>query len=101
MGEVSSAQQCGDFERIDLVVLGLAAVNRLHVEGVAEHELDAFASAKICEPVPGEYALGGDREIITVGLDGGEKTLWPALHILMEDDLAVPIENAEVHGLGV
>ena len=47
----AAAQQNGDFVRVDLVVLGFAAVNGLHVQGVTEHESDFFASTEIGEPV--------------------------------------------------
>ena len=59
----AAAQQHGDLVRVDLVVLGLAAVDGLHRERVAEHERDAFGGADVGEPVPGEHALGRDDQI--------------------------------------
>ena len=46
LGQHPAAQQHGDLERVDPVVLGLAAVDRLHVERVAEHEGDALAAQR-------------------------------------------------------
>ncbi len=46
-GERAAAEQGGDLHGIDLVVLGFAAVDGLHVEGVAEHEVDAFVAAYV------------------------------------------------------
>ncbi len=73
----------------------------LHVEGVAEDELDAFPAAQIGEPVPGEDALDGNDEVVAVGGDGFEERLGAAPEILLEQDLAFAVEEAQVHGLGV
>ncbi len=83
------------------VVLGFAAVDGLHVEGVSEDELDAFGAAEIGEPVPGEDALDGDDEILAEGFHGCEEGFRGAPHVLVEKDLSVAIEDAEIHGLGV
>ena len=37
-GQHTAAQQAGDLLGVKLVVLGLAAVDRLHIQGVTEHE---------------------------------------------------------------
>ena len=60
--EVPAAEEGGDLEGINLVVLGFASVDGLHVEGVTENELDALSPAEIGDPVPGEHALDGDDE---------------------------------------
>ena len=41
----AGAQEPRDLARVDFVVLGLAAVNRLHRERVAQDEGDAFGGA--------------------------------------------------------
>ncbi len=46
--------------QVDAIVLGFAAVDGFHVEGMAEHKVDALASAQIGEPLPGEDALDRD-----------------------------------------
>ena len=101
LGKIPAAQQRGDLEGIDLVVLGFPPVDGLHVKGVAEHELDPLPLTQIRQPVPGEHAFGGDDEVVAIGLRGCEKVLRAALPILVEEDLAFPIEDAEVHGLGM
>jgi hypothetical protein len=53
----------------DLVVLGLAAVNRLHVQRMAEHESNALGLAEIGKPVPGEHAFAGDDEPVAIRPD--------------------------------
>jgi len=62
--KVPAAEQRGNLEGVGLVVLGLAAVDGLRVEGVAEDELDPFPPAQIGEPGPGEDALDGDDAIV-------------------------------------
>lgn len=69
-GKVAAAQQGGE-----LVVLGLAAVNGLEVESVAENERDLVPSAQIGDPVPGEHALAPDDEIVAVGFDCFEEVV--------------------------
>jgi hypothetical protein len=51
---------------IDPVVLGFAAVDGFHIEGVPQDEPDAFGGAEIGEPVPGEHALHGGDEPFAV-----------------------------------
>ena len=101
LGNASSRLQGCDLEGVDLVVLRFPAVDGLHVEGVAKDELDVLAAAQFREPVPGEHALDADHEIIAEGFNGGENVVRPTLHVLVEKGLAVPVQNAQVHGLRV
>ncbi len=73
MGKHAAAEQAGDLAGVDLVVLGLAAVDGLHVQGVAEDEGDALVLAEVGEPVPGEHALAADDEAVAEGRDGVEE----------------------------
>ncbi|MCP4003695.1 MAG: hypothetical protein GY725_05820 [bacterium] len=73
LGDEASPEKPRDLSRVDPVVLGLGPVNGLRVEGVPEDEGDAFASAEVCEPVPGERALDGDDEILPVRGDSAKK----------------------------
>jgi hypothetical protein len=54
---VPPPEEPGDLAGVDLVVLGLAAMNGLHVQGMAQDESDAFAPAEIGDPIPGKHAL--------------------------------------------
>ena len=71
--EHPAAQKDGDLVGIDLVVLGLAPVDGLHVQGVAEDEGDPLLGAQIGEPVPREDALHGHHQVLAVRSDGGEE----------------------------
>jgi hypothetical protein len=51
LGQHAAAQQHGDLARVDAIVLGLAAVDRLHIQRLAEDEGDALLGAQIGEPV--------------------------------------------------
>src|SRR5436309_2554749 len=68
LGHHASSQQRRDLEGVDAIVLGLAAVDGFHVQGVAEDEGDLFARAQVGEPVPGEDALDTDDQVFTVRL---------------------------------
>jgi hypothetical protein len=76
-------------------------VNGSHVESVTENEGDFVLSAKISEPVPGEDALDGDGDVVTVRGDSVEEGFWLSGDVSMENDLSVVVEDAEVHGSGV
>ena len=96
----SSKHRC-DLEGVDPVVLGLAAVDGLHVEDVAQDEGDSLPGAQVGEPVPGEDALDGDDEVLPVGGDRLEEGLRAGLHVAVQEDLTGLVEDAEVHGSGV
>jgi len=83
---------------VDPIVLGFAAVNGLHVEGMAEDERDVLPGAEIGEPVPAEDALGGDDQVVAVGLDGLEEEIGIAAQVAVQELLAaLVVEDAEVH----
>lgn len=52
-----ASQESRDLFAVDTVVLGLAAVERLHVEVVPQYEVDRFAAAQVDQPVPDEHAF--------------------------------------------
>lgn len=72
-----------------------------HGEGVAEDELDPLPAAEVGQPVPGEDTLDGDDEALAEGFDGLQERLGCRADVLVEEDSALPVENAEVHGPGV
>ena len=96
-----AAQEGGDLEGIDLIVLALAAVDGLHVEGVAEDEGEVLAGAEVGEPVPGEDALDGDDEVFAIGRDGLEEVLGGGEDVLVDEDGPLTVQDAEEHGAGV
>jgi hypothetical protein len=76
-------------------------VDRLHHQGVTEHEVDPLGGAEVRQPVPGEDALDRHHEALAVGLDQGEKVGRARPQVSVDEDLAVVVENADVHALGV
>ena len=77
------------------VVLGLAAVDGLHVQGVAEDEGDLLLVAQVGEPVPGEHALAGDDDVGAEGRQHVEQQLLLGGHLLLQDDVAGLVEDAD------
>jgi hypothetical protein len=65
---------------VDLVVLRLAPVDRLHVERVPEHEWDRLARAEIGEPVPAEDAFAADDDEAEVPRSKIEEYLLSIAH---------------------
>jgi hypothetical protein len=99
--EHAAAEQDGDLAGIELIVLGLAAVDGLHIQGVSEHEMNTLLGTQIGEPVPGEDALDADHEVFSERRDGAEERLGRGLHIAVQEDLAVTVQDAQIHGSGV
>ncbi len=89
LGQHPAAQQHGDLQGVDAVVLRLAAVDRLHVEGVAEDEGDAFGGAEVGKPVPGEDALDGHDEALAIRSDRLQKRFGVRRQVLVDEHLAV------------
>jgi hypothetical protein len=79
----------------------LAAMDSLHVEGVAEDEGDLLLGAEISKPVPDEHALGRDHDILPVGCDGPKKSLRSRFRVPMENNFSLLIQDADVHGSGM
>src|SRR5207249_4411742 len=90
-------QEPRDLAGIDAVVLGLAAVDGLHVQGMAEHEGDFVILAQIGQPVPGEHALAADDQALAKWLDGVEKGCGPGRQIAFVDGLALLVEDVGEH----
>jgi hypothetical protein len=72
-------------------------VDRLHHQGVTEHEVDPLGGAEVRQPVPGEDALDRRHQSLAVGLDHRKEVP----QVSVDEDLAVVVENADVHALGV
>ena len=83
--------------RVDLVVLGLAPVDGLHEQRVAEHEANPLLRAQIGEPIPGEDAFAGDHEILAVGGDDLEERLRIRGQVPVHEHLTRGVEDADVH----
>jgi hypothetical protein len=86
---------------IALVVFRLAAMDRLHVQGMTEDEREAFIGAPVSQPVPGEHALDGDDNPQSIRGNDVQEGLRTGLHIAVHQDLAVLVEDADVHRPGV
>src|SRR6266851_7774244 len=95
--ERPAPQQARDLAGVDAVVLGLAAVDGFHVQGVPQHERNLFLPAHVREPVPAEHALDADDDAVTKGRDRMKKGFRVAGEVVVEDDVAVVIEDAQIH----
>lgn len=76
-------------------------MDRLHVERVSEDEGDPFLGAEVGKPVPGEDALDGHHDILTVRSDDAQEMLWGGEAIAIDAHLALRVEDADVHPPGV
>ena len=76
-------EQHGDLVGVNLIVLGLAAVDGFHIEGMAQHEGNPFLRTEVCQPLPGEDALHGDHKIVAVRRTDAQKRFWGGRQILV------------------
>ncbi len=96
-----ASQQNGDLVAVNLVVLGLSAVNGFHVQGVTQNEGNIFSSAQIGKPVPGEDTFDRNDDALAEGSDRFEKRIGIGFHVAMKNDRTGLIENAHIHGSSV
>lgn len=95
---VSAAQELGDLPAVELVALGLEAVNRAHSEGVAEGERDALGLADVGEPIPDEETLAADDESRrSERRQGVEQGLGSGREMAVQEHLPRAIEAAWRH----
>jgi hypothetical protein len=96
-----AAQQNGDFMGVDRVVFGLAAMDSLHIEGMAEDKRDALVSTEVSKPVPSKHTFGRHDDLIAVGGDSLEKRFGGSLHVTVQQRFTGLVEDANIHGAGV
>jgi len=99
--EHTTAQQDGDFMRVDRVVFGLATMDGLHGEGMPQDKRDTVCGAEVGEPVPGKHAFGCQDNLIAGGGDSLEQRLWGGGHVPVQQRFTGLVEDAQVHGAGV
>jgi hypothetical protein len=87
--------------RLARVIVGLATVDRLHIEGMAEDEWDTLLGTGVGEPVPSAQVLDGDNQSIAMGRAAFEKGIRAGLQMAVHHNLARLIQDADVHGTGV
>ena len=97
----ASPQQSGDLESIDPIVLGFAAMDSLHVQGVTKDEGNLLAGSQVGRPVPGEDAFHLQHEIFPVGIDGAEERTRIGPDLSVKEYLVSLVQDAKVHGAGV
>ena len=97
----ASTRQDGDLVGVNPVVLGLAPVDGLHRQRVAEHERDAFGRADVGHPVPREHALDRHHQAVAVGRHDLEERRRGGRYIAVHQHLAGAVEDGDLHRLHV
>jgi|GEM_PF-1618843 len=96
--EVTAANQSGNLQRVNPVILGFDAVNRLDVKGVTQHKVDPFLFAYIGQPVPAENALHANNDIAPKRFNGLKKSVGLAGNVFVIDLFSIFVQNANIHG---
>jgi hypothetical protein len=99
--EHAATAQDGKLWRGDRGVFGLPTMDRLHVQGMAADERDAFVSPQVGQPVPGEQAFDRDDETLSLGRHDFQQGLRGCLHMTVHENLAALVEDADVQGTGM
>jgi hypothetical protein len=86
--------------RIDAVIVGFAAVDGLHREGMAEDAGDTFARTPISHPIPRAHTFDCPHQSITLRRNALEEGLGTGLDVLMHQDLPSVVEDANRHRPG-
>jgi hypothetical protein len=68
---------------------------------MTEDKRDGLSMTEICEPVPGKHTFGTYDDVFPIRADGIEEGIGIGRHITVEDDLAMPIKDTDIHGSGV
>jgi len=97
----TSFEQRGNLMGIDFVVFAFAAMDGPHVEGMAKDERDVLVLAEVGQPVPGEHAFGSDNHVLAERFDDPQEDIRPGLYVTVQDDIPVPVEDADIHFVGV
>ena len=83
-----SGQQGGNLGRVDLVMFRLAAMDRLHGEGMPADTREVFVGTAVGEPIPGEQTC--DRHDETLSIRGNDVQEGPRVgfHVTMHQNRA-------------
>src|SRR5262249_19797323 len=90
-----------DLVRIDLIVLGLATVDRFHVQRVPQNKRNIVLGAQIGEPIPSKDAFHANRHVFSVGGYRFKEQLRGTRHVSVQHDLALRIQDTDVHRSGM
>lgn len=96
--EHAAAQQGRNLVGIDLVVVGLTAMNRLPIQGMPQDTGKLVLRAQVGEPLPGEDTFHRDTQAIPGGRDGLEKGFGRGLHITVPKHFSRVAQEADIHG---
>jgi hypothetical protein len=99
--EHAPTQAQRDVLGIDSVVVGFAALDGYHVEGMSEDEGNTLPSTQVSQPGPREETFHAHDEVLQIRSDGLEKRFGSCLHRAVQHDLSVLMQDTEVHGVGV
>src|SRR5262252_9692208 len=76
-------------------------MDRLHIEGMAQHKRHPLTGTKVSEPRPGNNALASHDEIIPRRGNSLAKRVWVRWAVAMQQALAMVVQNTDVHGAGM
>ena len=82
---------------INLIVLGFAPMNRLHIKRLPQDKGTPFLLTQVRQPIPGETTFHAADEVFPIRGKESEKGFRSRRQILMHEFDAVLIEHADIH----
>jgi hypothetical protein len=82
---------------LDFIILGFPAVNRFHIERMAQDKGDSFLLTQVGEPLPRQHTFHADNDILFIGSNDTKKRFRSRWQIFVHEFCPVLIENADVH----
>lgn len=82
---------------VDPIVFGFAAVDRFHVQGMAQDKGDPLIGAEIRDPVPGEHAFRRHDNVFPERLYHVEKGFPVGFYIAVKHNLSRRVQDAQIH----
>jgi hypothetical protein len=101
LGPHAATPEYGNCMGGDRVVFGLPPMARLHVQGMAEDQREAFVSPSVGPPVPPDQAFDCDDEPFSRGGHDVQKGLRGCLHLTVHEKLATLVEDTDIPGTGM
>jgi hypothetical protein len=100
VGEPAATAPDGPRVRVERVMCGLPPMARLHVQGLAEAEREAFIRTQVGPPGPGDQACDRDDEPRSSGRRDAPTGRRGRLHLTGHEPRAALVEEADVQGPG-
>ena len=97
LGQHAAAEEHRHRMGIDCIVLGLTAMHRLQIEGMAQDAGKPRGGAEVGQPVPGQETFDAHDQSVSVRGTRLQERLGGRFHMAVEQELSILVEDAQRH----